>query len=535
MKNLKYIFVFAALLGLASCSSSFLDKYPQGSTLLEEQYNKLENAVEGAIIGIYQELYKYEGDHDAFSMRAFDMYGDLNCGDMAMSKQQYGWFNAYDEGYMYAYAGGAIWSKYYGMIRLCNNSINAVEAQGRPVLPETQEEMDLIPAAQQRMAFYYGEVLALRGWCYSKLMNYYCKPTSLIAGGLAAEETIPYYSEVEAADPNNMGEARSSALDVYTHINEDLRNAILYMDKYEHIGRASKLEVNADVARAMLAYNYLNMEGQENCEKALKYAKEVIDAGHFRILPNDLLLSTGFANVNEASWMWGQDVTVETYTALPSFQGQCDIYTYSYAYAGDVKGIDANLLESVTNMGWDGRVDWWLPAGHEFEYAPAGKFYSPEGKATWERTGEYGTDHNWLNDNVFMRIESVYLIAAEAALFQTTPDLALALEYLDAIMSQRLRKSDPDAASKYAAYKATLTNIDELTKCLAYNWRVEMWGEGYGMQTMRRLTHTNTLGDNHLPTRNSQTINYDYGRTFTFMIPTSETRYNQSIGTELEY
>ncbi len=505
---------------LTSCADSFLNKEPQNGTILDDQYNRLEDKIEGSARAIYSILYEYS-DHDSFGQRSLDMYGDFTSGDMAMSTQYYGWFSADDQGLSYAYRASSTWYYYYRIIRLCNTVITSIEqlegGEGEPKAPALPVEK----SSNVINGFYYGEMLAMRGWAYAGLMRYFANPSDLI--DFETELTVPIYTETEFLDKDLLGAPRATAAAVYARIEEDLLAGIDYMDAYNKAGadRQSKLEMNADVARATLAYAYINMGDTASYRKAYQLAKTVIEGNGFTILPNEKLLTTGFSDVSESSWMWGQNVIVETSTALGSFFGQCDVHTYSYAAEGDIKGCDDALYSLIEKMGWDGRVNWFNKSK---SYAPEGKFYNVATKDVYNLNL---LDRNWLNDNVFMRIEFVYLIAAEAALKQTTPDLTASLSYLDAIMSERLL-DDPDAATLYGDYKATLTTADALLDAIIYNWRVELWGEGYGMQTVKRLSHTQTLGNNHWSTRKGATVDYST-IAFNWRIPSSETRYNPYI------
>ena len=524
MKLKNIVYTVGCVFLLASCSDSFLNKEPQNGTLLEDQYMNLDDGLAGSTRAIYSLLYEY-GGHDSFGQRSLDMYGDFTSGDMAMSTQYYGWFSTDDQGLAYAYRAADIWYYYYRIIRLSNLVINAIEkTEADSEVEGKAPSLPVESGSNVTNGFYYGQVLALRGWAYAGLMRYFVSPTDLITN-LDNELTVPIYTEVETAQEDILGAPRATARELFDRIESDLTLGVEYLDAYQKAGaaRESKLEMNADVARATLAYAYINMGDTASYRKALAVAKKVIDDNNFTILPNSKLLTTGFADVSEDSWMWGQDVTVETSTALGSFFGQVDLHTYSYAAAGDIKGIDDGLYAQIEAMGWDGRVNWF---NKNKKYAPEGKFYNVSTKDTYDLNE---VDRNWLNDNVFMRIESVYLIAAEAALKQTTPDLAASLNYLDAIMLQRLiDENDADVKTLYNDYKATLTTADALLDAIIYNWRVEMWGEGYGMQTVRRLTHTQTLGNNHFGSRKGATVDYTTIQ-FTWRIPSSETRYNPYI------
>lgn len=517
MKKIAYIFTIAlAATLLPACS---LDQEPGGSSITENQYQKMDDAAEGAVRGIYTLLYAHGGEHDAFSQRSIDMYGDLLCGDMGMNTQNYGWF-VLDER-MQTYTRRAyFWSYYYDIIRLCNKTINALDAQGRP---ELEVDITTLSTEEIKRGMYFGEVLAMRGWAYASLLRYFSNPPAEMDLDL---EAVPVYTENDTKGDTIKGAPRSTVGDVYLRVEEDLLTAIDYLDEYQNkkVYRTNKIEMNADAARITLAYAYLNKNDYAN---ALKYAEEAIAKTTANLLPVSEVLTTGFNDISNNNWIWGEDVTVDNTTALASFFGQCDIYSYSYASAGDVKGIDANLLKEIQDLTWDIREGWWCNYANSgergasaFNYAPDGKFYSATSK-------ELQADRDWLSDNVYMRLELAYLIAAEAAC--RSNDLDKAQQYLFAITDRRVK---PDAEGEttntdaYDAWKTATTSTDALLAAIRYNWRVELWGEGYGLQTFRRYGQTVALGDNHLRSNKSITPS---GREFTFEIPTSEQYYNPYI------
>jgi hypothetical protein len=231
--------------------------------------------------------------------------------------------------------------------------------------------------------------------------------------------------------------------------------------------------------------------------------------------------------------MWGENVSVETATGLGSFFGQVDIHSYSYAWAGDTKVIDKNLYDQIPS--WDGRKYWFNDGSKNpsFTLCPDGKFFSA---ASPTSTAADKIDREWLSDNVFMRIESIYLIAAEAAYY--LQDLNKATDYLDAILSQRLDLDDPNAATDYQNFKNEIsTDRQKFFQELYRNWRLEMWGEGYGLQTFRRLSYNYYdetaprdkdkvyRGSNHLY-NGGKSIEYTDETIYTMTIPASELNYN---------
>lgn len=535
MKKYFNIFAIALALVMSSCSSNWLTQEPGGATITEEQYQNMEDVLHGSLMGIYASMHQYGGDHDVFGQRSIDMYGDFTCGDMAMSSYSYGWFQT-DEQFQSFTRRGYLWSYYYFMIRLCNKAINAVDMQFAKEYPGKEInkwDEDLIKKHPETF-FYYAEILAMRGWCYANLQKWFCyTPAQIAEQSSTLEEfaSLPIYTEDATVKDTINGAPISTAADVYERAEEDLKQAIYYFELLEGEGmvRTMKREINADAARLTLAYSYLNKADYEN---AAKYAEEFFKYTKCEVLSKEELLTTGFADVNSNNWVWGEDMTVESTTSLASFFGQVDVFSYSYAWAGDVKGIDANLYKQVTdNHPWDKRAKWFnnlYDEKKQFQYAPDGKFYSPAVKLAngYKRVPKSTEiDRDWLCDDVYMRTELGYLIAAEAYCRQNKN--IDAQEKLLKITDQRVFD---DKNVEYTAWKNTLSDNDVLLEEIRYNWRIELWGEGFGLQTFRRFAKTVQLGDNHK--RNEKTLdpaNANNLRKITFEVPSSEQYYNPYI------
>lgn len=548
------IALFSITLTVVSCSESFLDQPPYGSVITQEQYEKLDGALEGSMRGIYSMMYAVS-DHDLFGKRGIDLSTDILSGDIALTAYSYGWYYTDESGQTAIGRTGYVWSYYYGILRNINKVINMVSAHPSDItkrvaefgLPNTYNEksekyynivdgdtLETFTLLEAELAGYYAQALAMRGYCYSNLINLYA-PTNIQLGGAWESEVVcPIYNEnnLEAAQPV------ATLKEAYQQVENDLTLAISYFDAFEKTNtRTSKLSVDGSVARAILAYSYLNKavptlpSGPLNFEKALKYAKEVIDSQEYKTISNANVLTTGFNDVSENSWMWGQDVTTETAGGLASFFGQVDIHSYSYAWAGDTKVIDQILYDSIP--AFDIRKKWFNDGKKNptFKLCPDGKFFSAKNPTS---TADEDIDREWLSDNVFMRIESMYLIAAEAS--YRLQDYTGAIDYLRAITDQRVDTA-ATAATAYAEYIAKL-DASNLLAQIEYNWRVEMWGEGYALQTFRRLSPETEKGvdgrkrgGNHAV--NAGTAMKASADQFTFPIPSSETSYNPHYGTKL--
>lgn len=563
MKKAYKLLVIGVIVAMfASCGEDFLVRNPYGSTITQGQYEQLANKLEGSMRGIYSMMYNVT-DHDEFGKRSIDMYTDILCSDMALTNYTYGWFYTDEQGLSRTARTGYIWYYYYGMLHNVNAVIGAAQGNGTASadnvikriaangLPTTytkkndvvtyytisgEDTLAVYTEEEAKVANCYAQALAMRGYIYSNLLMLYCEESSRVAD-MTTELCFPMYDE----DHMNEAQPLATMAQVYTQLESDLTNAIDYFTAFSTIKRdeTKKLEINEPVACGILAYSYLNKANSKGnthgdaytqaYTNAHDYALRAINTSNCTVLRNAEVTTTGFNNVNSHNWLWGQDVTVETAGGLASWFGQCDIHSYSYAWAGDTKAIDENLFKLIPD--YDSRKSWFNDgkANNTYKLCPDGKFYSATSPTS---TKADDIDREWLSDNVFMRIETMYLIAAEAS-FRLSND-ADAITYLTTITDERVAEG---MESEYATYKAGL-NHSTLLQAIEYNWRVELWGEGYGLQTFRRLAleaialdkvnkFERHRGANHCANAGSKLdpTSTDY----TFQIPSSETTYNENL------
>ena len=89
MKTKHFIIaLFSITLTVVSCSESFLNQPPYGSVITQEQYEKLDGALEGSMRGIYSMMYAVS-DHDLFGKRGIDLSTDILSGDIAYGRPFY--------------------------------------------------------------------------------------------------------------------------------------------------------------------------------------------------------------------------------------------------------------------------------------------------------------------------------------------------------------------------------------------------------------------------------------------------------------
>lgn len=552
-KNIIVVFAAAAL-ALVGCSDNWLERQYDGASISQEKYESLgTEKLEGTLNGLYTMIYTMSSsDHDEFGQRAIDLWGDILSGDIAVTDKKYGWLYT-DEQMNTVNRTGTIWYFYYKMIHNINTTVLSIENSGNiSALIEqygypSETCQHKYTEEETTYAMYLAQALAMRGYCYGNLVRWYTPVTgSSIMNNQRIDQYLcaPVYTESNMDSPQPL----STSAAVYNRVFNDLRNSVEMFDKFgtyykdsisgSEFKRMSKLAMDINVARGLLAYAYLNAApyyasfepatARDYYRKAYTYANDVIESGAYSIIPQSELYSTGFNNVDNTSWMWGQNVVTETTGGLRSWFGQMDIHSYSYAWAGDTKVIDGNLKTLIP--AWDGRSRWFNDGSKnsKFKDCPDGKFFSA---ASPTSTNTDDIDREWLSDNILMRFESMYLIAAEAC--YGIDSFAASANFLTTVTDQRLNNEYPLAATDYADFKSTLTSPSALLTAIEYNWRIEMWGEGYALQTFRRLvpqlklSQARKRGGNHLVNGGGEITPTDVD--FNLTIPSSEATYNPKI------
>lgn len=520
MKTIKILSVcLAVVLGLSSCASSWLDQELTGGTLTQEEYNTMTNGAVGTVNGLYAQLYTYGNcgsEHDAFGQKTIDLVSDLVSSDMAMAAEAYGWFVT-DAHRILSSRSSYYWVYFYGIVMNANAVLRTLDNKGTL----TTEEKEA-----------YAQALSMRAYCYYSIANLYGPTNNDMSmksqygrHGVAADyDLAPIYTQNDTT-PNGLIKERplSTLKEVREFVRKDLADAIELFDE-TGFSRTSKLYIDGDVARALQAYNYLQMAWimsdadeyttQKCYEEAYNHAMEVIDGGNYSMLKYENVLTTGFVNVQDKSWMWGLDVTAENYTGLASFWGHVDVHTYSYAFSGAWKCCDEILYTAITDE--DIRKQWFDP---NRKYIPDYKFYDLNRGETADEI-----DRDWKNDVVYMRIEEMYLIASEAA--YRSGNVAESKRVLSELLAERLSIT-PDEYLANAYSGNTLMQI-------YMNWRIELWGEGRSLITWKRFAADGSeysskyRGANHYSGSGDEMKAYEWNYVV-YIMPSSEAVYNNEI------
>lgn len=532
-KSIIYASLAALFFSATSCNEEFLETQPTETVSTPPSQYKLNglylmmiNTGTGGTTG-----------HDDFGQKGYDIFTDMLSADMVLAGVTYGWYSGIANltwtTDFTSTRNYTPWRYYYRLINGANDVIDGLG--GNDANPSS---------AEQRSAM--GQAKALRAYAYFYLLQMFAEKYE---PGAAA---LPLYTK-----SGSPAAPKSTQSEVYGQIVKDLTDAINLLDGFN---RANKGMINKYVAEGLLAYTYAAMGDYAKVEQ---YSKDIITNGGFSVT-SKAESTGGFNSISAPSWMWGFDLTNDNDLDLVSWWGQVDVFSYSYAWAGDPKSIDLGLyaqikdgdvrknqftsvgdirmldehgkplkddkgkdiVEEVYNIPADAEEGDVIPVeklfgidpdkvayksievlGISYPAVPANKFYDPN--------REIGGQRTITTDYLFMRVDEFHMLYAEA----------LAKQGKDAEAKTALKN--------YLANRITNTSyVDALSGTALQNeiylqTRIEFWGEGKSYLAMKRNKATIKRGSNHLFFE-GQSFNYNDSK-LTFKIPQDEVNNNPNL------
>lgn len=497
--RIKHIIYAVLTMSLVSCEKDFLDKQPS-EFLSPEQVVKAgerdPSLLNGNLLGVYAFMYQAGGggteDHDDFGQKGYDIYSDMIASDMVLGALNYGWYSTLsryqsttDFTRIDAYKP---WRFYYQVILGANTLIDGLGGN------------DAVPTVQENK-WAMGQAKGLRAYAYFYLAQFYSK-----GYGDGTAKILPIYTDTKVSN-----QPLSTTKQVYDLIIDDLTESVTLLEGFNR-SAGSKTEIDKYVAEGLLSYAYAARGGNEDLAKVILLTDDVILNSGLRLNNQNEVVAVldangavtnpqaGFNNVNNPSWMWGADLTLASNLDLISWWGQVDLFTYSYAWAGDPKVMDAGLFAKIKPT--DSRKGQF-----DTRLRPRNKFFDP--------ARVIGGQRNVTTDYVYMRMEEMYLLNAEAKAKLNQDGLAIVR------LKELLTKRMPDASYVDALSGQALD--DEIY----LQTRIELWGEGKSYLAMKRNKATITRGTNSTFFA-GQSFPYDDDR-LTFPIPQAEIINNPEI------
>ena len=458
-KIFKYTFVgllAGGMLLTTSCSEDMIETAPtqsmSGQGLLASG-----NAALVALNGVYREMYtagwSTSGNtHQCFGITAYNLCAEVMGEDHIMGASGSGWF-WYDALYnvKQRYASSSwrsydLWYAYYNWIANANYIIAAEETMGG-----TSEEVN----------YAIGQAYAIRAYSYFMLSQYFARTLK----GHENEPCVPIYTEPTL--PETKGQPRATNAEVYAQIDKDIQKAVELLKGTEqknvaHIGYAVALGIQARIALV-----------ENDWQTAKTAAKAAIAASGCKILPVSSFEGNNTAvdksGKRKENVMWGAQIIADQVGMYASFFSHMDYEAGKYG-ASAPKLINKELYAKMNPT--DTRRDWWVSG-----VTSAGLL---------QEKFKFTDVATWLGDYIFMRVEEMYLTAAEAEC--RLGDEAAAKEDLMALMSQR----DPDystdkTGTALGATSATADETGSLLEEILIQRRIELWGEDGRMFTLKRL------------------------------------------------
>ncbi|MCW5914340.1 MAG: RagB/SusD family nutrient uptake outer membrane protein [Chitinophagaceae bacterium] len=441
MKKLSIIIAGFSFLLITGCKKEYLETKPSDGVTEAEIFSKY-SSVSAALTGIYKELFAFgigAGGHDDFGQKAQDLMFDLMGNDMVVHSQGYGWFNA--DYSLTAWASATdgsqsmnAWRRYYDEISQANKIIANVDGVG----DATQAQKESIK----------GQALALRGYAYYYLANYFQQTLK----GNESAKGVPIYLPGATE-----GAPRGTLQDVYTQIENDFRDAATLLTGKP---RASKTNIDLSVIRGFQARIALL---KNDWVAAATFADQAIQGGYPLMSQSTYLLRTSFSTIGNSECMWGSEIPAAEATIYASFFSHMDIATGGYAALGGQKKITKWLYDQIPTG--DVRKAAFTAPGTGTDSDPdynQKKFRVP-------------TPGSWAADYQYMNVPEMYLIKAEGLARQGGKD-AEARTALETLVK-----------SRNPAYSATNLSGQGLIDEILLQRRIELWGEGFGLWDIKRL------------------------------------------------
>lgn len=484
-----------SLLGI-SCKKDFLTAKPSSFTTPEQLGDAAKqdpDLLNGSIAGLYTTMFSAgvggTSGHDDFGQKGIDIYTDMLESDMVLAGVNYGWYSTI--------------ANYTAPVNFTTNPCYVPfryyyrQVFGANTIIDILGGTDAIPSGTS--SFTMGQAKAMRAYAYFYLSQLYAKEY-----GDGAQKILPIY---KSAKPEFVNQPKSSASDVWNFMIQDLTEAISLLNGFT---RTTKDQVDKNVAKGLLAYVYAARGTQADWAEVEKLTNDIKSAypkttPAYLVYNGTNLETAGFDRLATPSWMWGVDLTLDQGINLVSWFGQVDLFTYSYAWAGDPKKIDIGLYNTIRTD--DLRKGQFNPPTGANTLMPVNKFFNKGRKIGGARYVE--------DDLIYMRADEFYLLNAEAKAYQGKDGEArtqLSSYLADRITDVSYINNLSGAALKDEIYLQT---------------RIEFWGEGKSYLALKRGKRTLTRGANHLFNA-GESIPYNDPR-LTFEIPQQEVLNNPNL------
>ncbi len=457
MKKLVYAFIaIAGLLSLNSCSEDSLITEPtdsmSGATLMSDGVKALV-----PLNGIYRSMYTAGwsttgNTHQCFGISAYNLMAEVMGDDMIMGASGSGWFwydAVYDVKDLFTrttWRSYDLWNAYYTWISNANYILAAEETMG---------------GASNDKNYAIGQAYAIRAYSYFMLAQSFARTYK----GHENEAGVPIYTEPTFT--TTTGQPRSTVAETYAQITSDINKAC---ELLKGLPQQQSAHMSYAVAQGIRSRIALVMEDWATAENA---AEEAIKTSGKKIaaVPDFI----GVNSVSAPNVMWGAQVISDQAGGYASLFAHMDTVA-SYGL-GAPKMITISLYNKIAST--DARKAWFPDLDPSSALAPANWNGARE-----QRKMYFSDPKEWLGDYVWMRVEEMYLNAAEAECRLGKDGEAKA--HLMDLMSQRDKTYTCNRSGNSLA-KMTNESTGSLLEEIILQRRIELWGEFGRMYDIKRL------------------------------------------------
>lgn len=464
MKKIIYaIIAIGGLLSLSACSENSLITDPTDSMSKGQITEDGQHALV-SLNGIYRSMYTPGWStefniHQCFGISAYNLASELMGDDLMMGAPGSGWFwndAAYNVKGRFTSDGWRsydLWNAHYKWIANANYLIAAENEMGG-------DESD--------KNYAIGQAYAIRGYSYFMLAQWFARTYK----GHENEKCVPIYTEPTFKETT--GKPRSTVSEVYTQITSDLDKAIALL---QGLPQQHPSHISYAVAQGIRSRVALVMEDWATAESAAEAAIASTNAEITEV--KDFV---GNNDVNNANVMWGAEIINDQTSGYASLYAHMDCAASFGTRAP--KMCTASLYNKIADT--DARKEAWFPTIDVENEDDPYQAFAPE---KWrgghlQRKMVFRDFSQWIGDYIWMRVEEMYLTAAEAECRLGKEGEAKA--HLMALMEKR----DPSyTCDKTGTAMGTLTSDEtgSLLEEIILQRRIELWGEIGRMFDIKRL------------------------------------------------
>ena len=452
MKKLfKYLFVgMFGVACLTSCNSDLLETQPtdamSGATFMSDA-TKAMIPLNGIYRSMYTAGWSTTGNtHQCFGISAYNLMAEVMGDDFIMGAQGSGWF-WFDAAYNVktrftssSWRSYDLWYAYYTWIANANYIIAAEETMG---------------GSSEDVSYVIGQAYAIRAYSYFMLAQIFARNYNF-----GSDPCVPIYNEPTMT--STTGQPRETVSKVYEQIDNDINKAIELLAKSpaqrhpSHMSYAVALGLKSRIALVEEKWG----DALDAAQKAIAASGktiQAIDASAFAPNKANFINSVDAGNV-----MWGAKIVSD----------QAGMYASLMTHMSGTAPYGERAPKEISSwlygkMGAaDTRRAWWNPAEDYLQK----KF-------------EFSNVQTWEGDYIWMRVEEMYLNAAEAACMNGNETLAK--QYLMALMSKRDANYSTNKTGTALATVSTQTT-GSLREEILIQRRLELWGEDGRIYTIRR-------------------------------------------------